>query len=62
MRLTLNFINSRHNKFKKLVYRKSLATSYTTMKLVKQRSNYTPNWIFKVIYDFIDVKTPQLRN
>lgn len=57
MRLTLNFINSRHNKFKKLVYRKSLATSYTTMKLIKQRSNYTPNWIFKVIYDFIDVKT-----
>ena len=43
-------------KFKALVYKKSLAGRYKVMKQVKQRSNYTPNWIFNIQYDFADVK------
>jgi hypothetical protein len=43
MRTTLSEVHTRHNKFKRLVYRKSLAGRYKLMKQRKQRSNYTPN-------------------
>ena len=44
-------------RFKALVFRKSLAGRYKVMKQVKQRSNYTPNWIFTTQYDFTDIKS-----
>ena len=57
MRFTLNEVHSRQNKFKRLVYRKSLAGRYKLMKQKKQRSNYTPNWIFTTLYDLADIKS-----
>ena len=51
-----SFILKRNLKLKSLVFRKSLASRYKLMKQTKQRSNYTPNWIFTTQYDFADVK------
>jgi hypothetical protein len=48
--------SSRLVKFRRLVYRKSLASSYRVMKLRKQRSNYTPLWIYNTRYDVSDIK------
>ena len=46
----------RNLRFKALVFKKSLASRYNTMKRVKQRSNHTPSWITTVRYDFADIK------
>lgn len=51
-----NWTLKRHKKFKKLVYRKGLAGKHKVMKLKKQRSYYTPNWIYLARYDISDVK------
>jgi len=51
-----NWTLKRHRKFKKLVYRKGLAGRQKVMKLKKQRSYYTPNWIYLTRYDISDVK------
>lgn len=52
----LLWTRARNNKFKRLVYKKSLSGKYKVMKQRKQRSRYTPKWIFLVDFDFIDVK------
>jgi len=52
----LLWTRARNMKFKRLVYRKSLAGKYKVMKQRKQKSYYTPKWIFLVNFDFIDVK------
>jgi len=52
----LLWTRARNAKFKRLVYRKSLAGKYKVMKQRKQKSHYTPKWIFLVNFDFIDVK------
>lgn len=52
----LLWVRSRNSRFKRLVYRKSLAGRYRVMKQRKQKSRYTPKWIFLVDFDFIDVK------
>ena len=51
-----NWTLKRGKKFKKLVYRKGLANRQKVMKLKKQRSFYTPNWIYLTRYDISDVK------
>ena len=51
-----NWTLKRGKKFKKLVYRKGLAGKQKVMKLKKQRSYYTPNWIYLTRYDISDVK------
>jgi hypothetical protein len=51
-----NWTFLRTRKFKRLVFRKSRASSYKLMKTRKQRSRYTPNWIFNVRYDLMDVR------
>ena len=51
-----NWTLKRGKKFKKLVYRKGLAGKQKIMKLKKQRSYYTPNWIYLTRYDISDVK------
>ena len=51
-----NWTLKRHKKFKRLVYRKGLANKSKLIKLKKQKSYYTPNWIHLVRYDIIDVK------
>lgn len=52
----LLWTRARNMKFKRLVYRKSLAGKYKVMKQRKQKSYHTPKWIFLVNFDFIDVK------
>ena len=52
-----NWTLKRHKKFKKLVYRKGLAGKHKVMKLKKQRSYYTPNWIYLARYDISDIKS-----
>lgn len=51
-----NWTLKRNRKFKKLVYRKGLANRQKVMKLKKQRSYYTPNWIYLTRYDLSDIK------
>ena len=51
------FTKQRHMKFKKLVYRKGLSRKYKLIKQRKQKSYYTPSWIYKNRFDFFDVKT-----
>ena len=51
-----SLVMKRNLKFKALVFRKSLAGRYKVMKQVKQRSNYTPKWIFTTKYDLSDIK------
>ena len=48
--------SNRVKKFRKLVYRKNLASSYRIMKSRKQKSNYTPLWIHYTKYDISDIK------
>jgi len=51
-----NWTNLRIKKFKRLVYRKGLASKHKLMKTRKQRSSYTPLWIHNVRYDINDIK------
>jgi hypothetical protein len=51
-----NWTVARVRKFKYLAYRKGLASKYKLMKTRKQRSQYTPNWIFNTRFDLLDVK------
>ena len=46
----------RVKKFKKLVHRKKIASSYKIMKSMKQKSRYTPLYIYNMRYDMSDVK------
>ena len=46
----------RVRKFKRLIFRKSLASKYKIIKLRKQKSFYTPDWVFLVKYDISDIK------
>ena len=46
----------RGNKLKRLVYKKGLARKYKIIKQRKQKSYYTPTWIYKNRFDFSDVK------
>jgi hypothetical protein len=55
-RWLLNLSNIRLRKFRKLSYRKGLASKYKLTNLRKQRSNYTPSWIFNVQFSMLDVK------
>lgn len=53
----LSWLRYRNGRFKRLVFKKSLSGRYKVMKRRKQRSYYTPNWIFKVRFDFLHVKS-----
>lgn len=53
----LSWLRYRNGRFKRLVFKKSLSGRYKIMKRRKQRSYYTPNWIFKVRFDFLYVKS-----
>jgi hypothetical protein len=55
-RWLMNWTITRTRKFKRLVFRKNRPNHYKLMKKKKQRSRYTPNWIFNVRYDLIDVR------
>ena len=46
----------RGNKLKRLVYKKGLSRKYKIIKQRKQKSYYTPTWIYKNRFDFSDVK------
>jgi len=56
LKWVLLWTSNRVKKFRKLVYRKNLAGSYKAMKRRKQRSNYTPLWIYHTKYDISDIK------
>ena len=56
LRWSLMWSTLRVSKFRRLVYRKTLASSYRIMKLRKQRSNYTPLWVYNTRYDISDIK------
>jgi hypothetical protein len=43
-------------KFKNLVFRKGLASSYKLMKQRKQRSQYVPLWVYNSRFDISDIK------
>ena len=47
----------RMRKFKRLVYRKGMANKYKIIKLRKQKSRYTPKWIYYSRFDHSDIKT-----
>ena len=47
----------RAQKFKRLVYRKGMANRYKIIKLRKQKSRYTPQWIYYSRYDNSDIKS-----
>ena len=47
----------RTRKFKRLVYRKGMAHKYKVIKLRKQKSRYTPKWIYYSRFDHSDIKT-----
>ena len=51
-----NWTIKRVKKYKRLIYRKGLAGRYKLMKQRKQRSFYTPNWIYLTRYDISDIK------
>ena len=44
------------NKFKKLIFRKGLASSYKLMKQKKQRSKHVPLWIYNSRFEISDIK------
>ena len=47
----------RSQKFKRLVYRKGMASKYKVVKLRKQKSRYTPKWIYYSRFDNSDVRS-----
>jgi len=49
--------NTRIKKFKKLVYRKKIASSYTIIKSLKQKSRYTPLYVYNMRFDMSDTKS-----
>jgi hypothetical protein len=55
-RWLFNWTSQRNKKFKRLVFRKSLAGKHKLMKTRKQKSFYTPNWIYNNQYDLSDNK------
>jgi hypothetical protein len=55
-RWLINLKENRLKKFKRLIFRKNLASKYKIIKLKKQKSIYTPDWIFLLRYDISDVK------
>ena len=56
-RWVANWTLKRNKKFKRLVYKKGLASRHKVMKLKKQKSYYTPHWIYLARYDLSDVKS-----
>lgn len=52
-----SFVRLRHLKFRRLVFRKSATSRYRSMKRAKQKSFYTPNWIYYVKHDYLDIKS-----
>ena len=55
-RWVANWTLKRNKKFKRLVYKKGLASRHKVMKLKKQKSYYTPHWIYLARYDISDIK------
>lgn len=53
----MSWNNLRIKKFKKLVYRKKIASSYTIIKSLKQKSRYTPSYIYNMRFDMSDTKS-----
>ena len=51
-----NWTLKRNKKFKRLIYKKGLASRHKVMKLKKQKSYYTPHWIYLARYDISDIK------
>ena len=49
--------NMRIKKFKKLIYRKKIASAYTIIKSLKQKSRYTPLYIYNMRFDMSDTKS-----
>jgi hypothetical protein len=49
--------NTRIKKFKKLIYRKKIASSYTIIKSLKQKSRYTPLYVYNMRFDMSDTKS-----
>lgn len=47
----------RARKFKRLIYRKGMASKYKVVKLRKQKSRYTPKWIHYSRFDHSDIRT-----
>lgn len=48
---------TRVQKFRRLVYRKGMAHKYKVIKLRKQKSRYTPKWVYYSRFDNSDIKT-----
>ena len=57
LRWLLSCLKLRYKKFGKLVFRKSATTRYKSIKRTKQKSFYTPNWIYLVKYDYTIIKS-----
>lgn len=55
-RWLLVMTKERTSKFRRLVYKKGLSRKYKIVKQRKQKSYYTPTWIYKNRFDFSDVK------
>ena len=47
----------RIKKFKKLIYRKKIASAYTIIKSLKQKSRYTPLYLYNMRFDMSDTKS-----
>lgn len=57
LRWLLSCLHLRYKKFSNLVFRKSATTRYKSIKRTKQKSFYTPNWIYLVKYDYTIIKS-----
>ena len=55
-RWVINWTYTRLKKFKKLIYKKGLSSKYKLMKTIKERSTYTPNWIYNSEFYLNDIK------
>lgn len=51
-----NWVLNRQRRFKRLVYRKGLASKQKLIKLKKQRSYLSPKWVYLTRYDQSDIK------
>jgi hypothetical protein len=52
----LGWASLQEKKFKKLAFQKSLPSKYLLSKMKKQRSYYTPHWVYNMRYISEDIK------
>ena len=55
-RWMFNWTSRRTRKFRRMVFRKGLASRYKVMKTRKQHSRYTPNWVYNNRFEISDIK------